>query len=97
MSWISAADGAKPGLSAHGCCCPIQGDLGPLLPAVGCPGQDTAADIWGKNVIFHLGLPPVQLRWSYLLHFTLWKRALPLSHPDTSNGSGMLSHPGEVL
>lgn len=43
------------------------------------------------------GLPPVQLRWSLLLHFTFWKWALPLSHPDMSNGSDTLSHPGEGL
>ena len=100
VSWISAAGGAKPGPSAHGCCCPSRlelGYFGHLPPAVGGPGQDTAAAIWGKNVIFPLDLAPVQLRWSLLLRFTFWKRALLLSHPDMSNGSDTLSHPGEVL
>lgn len=51
VSWISAAGRAKPGPSACGCCCLSMlepSDLGHLLPAVGGPGQDTAAAIWDK-------------------------------------------------
>jgi len=57
VSWISAAGGAKPGPSAHGCCCRSRlerGSLGCLLPTGYGPGQDTTADILGQNAIFPL-------------------------------------------